>query len=121
VESGCYNKKFGNKGEDIAASFFIHNGYEIIKRNYRFSNIGEIDIIARKGNIIIFAEVKNRNSAEYGGAFYSITERKKKTLKKVAGQFLLSNPSLFTKDITYRFDLIAVSKGKAECIEDIVR
>ncbi len=116
-----YKKNLGNSGEDTAASFFTSKGFEIIKRNYRFGKIGEIDIIVRKGDLIIFAEVKSRNSGEYGGAYYSITERKKRTLKKVAGQFLRENPFLFSRDITYRYDMIAVDNGKAEWIEDIFR
>lgn len=116
-----YKNSLGKIGEDIAASFFKSNGFEIIKRNYRFGKIGEIDIIVRKDSMIIFAEVKNRNSSEYGGPHYSITERKKQTLKKVASQFLHAHPALLSKDITYRFDMIAIDNGKAEWIEDIFR
>jgi putative endonuclease len=116
-----YKKKLGNIGEDIAESFFRSKGFEIIKRNYRFGKIGEIDIIVRKSSLIIFAEVKNRNTGEFGGAYYSITERKKQTLKKVAGHFLHTHSYLFLKDITYRYDMIAVDRGKVEWIEDIFR
>ena len=121
LEKNSYKKDLGDKGEGMAASFFINNEFEIIQRNYRFGNKGEIDIIVRRKNLIIFAEVKSRNSGEYGGAYYSITERKKKTLKKVARQFLHTHPALLSKDITYRFDMIAIDKGKVEWIEDIFR
>ncbi len=116
-----YRKELGDKGEGIAASFFKKNGFEIITRNYRFGKIGEIDIIVRKGNLIVFAEVKSRNSGAFGGAYYSITEKKKLTLKKVARQFLHTHPSFLSKDITYRFDMIAIDNGKAEWIEDMFR
>ncbi len=116
-----YKKNLGNLGEDIAASFFRSKGFEIIKRNYRFGKIGEMDIIVRKDDLIVFAEVKNRNSGEYGGAYYSITERKKRTLKKVAGQFLHTHPDLLSENITYRYDMIAVDSGRVEWIEDIFR
>ena len=116
-----YKKELGNEGEGIAASFFCSNGFEIITRNYRFGKIGEIDIIVKKGSLIVFAEVKSRNSGAFGGAYYSITEKKKHTLKKVARQFLHANPAFLSKDFTYRFDMIAVDKGKAEWIEDIIR
>ncbi|MBN2403163.1 MAG: YraN family protein [Spirochaetes bacterium] len=120
-KSSGYRKDFGDKGEEIAASFLQKNGFEIIIRNYRFSKAGEIDIIARKGNLIIFAEVKSRNSGSYGGAYYSITEKKKQTIKKVARQFLHVHPAFFSKDMTYRFDMIAVDNNRAEWIEDIFR
>ena len=116
-----YKKELGDEGEDIAASFFVRNGFEIISRNYRFGKIGEIDIIVKKGNLFVFAEVKSRNSEYYGGVYYSITEKKKQTLRKVARQFLHVNPAFYSKDFTYRFDMIAVEKGKAEWIEDIIR
>ena len=59
-----YKKNLGDKGEEIAASFLQTKKFQIIERNYRFGKIGEIDIIARKENTIIFFEVKNRNSGE---------------------------------------------------------
>jgi putative endonuclease len=116
-----YKKELGDKGEDIAASFFNKNGFDIIERNYRFGKVGEIDIIVRRGSLIVFAEVKSRNSGTYGGAYYSITEKKRQTLKKVARQFLHTHPAFFSKDITYRFDMIAVDNGRAEWIEDMFR
>jgi putative endonuclease len=116
-----YKKELGNKGEGIAVSFFMKNGFDIIERNYRFGKIGEIDIIVRKGNLMVFAEVKSRNSGAYGGVYYSISEKKKLTLKKVARQFLHAHPAFLSKDMTYRFDMIAVDNGKAEWIEDMFR
>lgn len=116
-----YKKELGNKGEDTASSLLTRNGFEILKRNFRFSKAGEIDIIAKKDNLIIFAEVKSRNSSVYGGAYFSINYRKKQTLKKVARHFLRSHPQFFSKDFTFRFDLIAVENGHVEWIEDIIR
>ncbi len=57
--------KTGNKGENIAANFLMENGYEIIERNYRYRH-SEIDIIAKKNNFLIFAEVKTRSSTYFG-------------------------------------------------------
>jgi putative endonuclease len=116
-----YKKELGYKGEGIAVSIFKKNGFDIITRNYRFGKIGEIDIIVRKENLIVFAEVKSRSSGAFGGAYYSITEKKKQTIKKVARQFLHTHPDFLSKDITYRFDMIAIDKGEAEWIEDIFR
>ena len=114
-------KKVGNRGEDIASLYLKKNGFIIIKRNYRFGKIGEIDIIIRKGDIIVFVEVKSRNSEHYGGVYYSITQRKKQTIKKVASQFLHTHPELHSKKITYRYDMIAIDNDKIEWIQDIFR
>lgn len=116
-----YKKELGNKGENTAGYFYEANGFDIISRNFRFSNIGEIDLIVKKVNLIVFAEVKSRNSSAYGGAYYSITDRKKNTLRKVARHFLRSHPEYYSKDFTYRFDLVSIEKGKVELIEDIIR
>lgn len=57
----------------------------------------------------------------YGGALYSINERKKKTIKKIASQFLVTNPSLYSENFNYRFDLISIFENKIEWLEDIFR
>ncbi len=116
-----YKKELGNKGESSASLFLTGNGFKILKRNFRFGKTGEIDIIAKKDSLIVFAEVKSRNSSLYGGAYYSINDKKKQTLKKVARHFLRSHPQFFSKDFTFRFDLIAVENGHVEWIEDIIR
>ncbi len=116
------NKKdLGNKGEQKAVSFFESNGFEILGRNFRCGKLGEIDIIAKKDNLIIFAEVKSRNSLKFGGAYYSVSEAKKQTIKKVARSFLTSNPEFYSKDFLYRFDLVAIENGRINWIEDIIR
>lgn len=114
-------KKFGDLGEDSASRYLIENGYEIIERNYRFKKTGEIDIIARKNNLVVFVEVKSRHFHYYGGPLYSINEKKKKTLRFIAAQFLISHPHLNSKDTTFRFDMISILNGKIELIEDIFR
>ena len=117
----AYNQRFGNKGEKTAVNMFKDSGFSIIKRNFRFGKAGEIDIIARKGDLIVFAEVKARSSTVFGGALYSITEKKKQTLRIVARHFLRSHPQFFSKEITYRFDLIAIQDGDVNWVEDIIR
>ena len=116
-----YNKELGNRGENTAGLYYKSKGYEIICRNFRFSNIGEIDLIVKKGNLIVFAEVKSRNSSFFGGALYSISDRKKNTLRKVARYFLKLHPEFFLKDSVFRFDLVSIEKGRVELIEDIIR
>ncbi len=56
--------KLGEKGEELAVRFLKKKGYKIIKQNYK-TRIGEIDIIARDGNALVFIEVKTRESIEY--------------------------------------------------------
>jgi putative endonuclease len=115
------NREYGNMGEDAAASFLEKKGFEIIERNYRFGKVGELDIISKKGKLLIFVEVKYRTGSRYGGHLYSINRKKKNTIKKIAMQFLAANPDLYAKEITCRFDLIGIDNGIIDWVEDIIR
>lgn len=115
------NKTIGNFGEDKAAQFLVEKGFEIITRNYRSGKIGEIDIIAKQNNLILFVEVKLRKTDRFGGAIYSITSKKKLTIKKTASHFLLKNPLYNNKNYTFRFDFISIDGNNIEWINDIIR
>jgi putative endonuclease len=96
----------GKRGEDIAVDFLKAKGFEIIKRNYRYGH-GEIDIIATVPNqqILVFVEVKTRNSLELGDPVLAINKKKISQLKKVAELYLYENQ---IKEIECRFDVITV-------------
>jgi putative endonuclease len=120
-EKAIYNIQFGKKGEDLAVTHFKDNGYIIIERNFRFGKAGEIDLIAKKNNLILFVEVKSRISSLYGGANYAVNQKKKFKIRKTAEHFLRTRPEYFSKEFTYRFDLLAIENGQIEWIEDIIR
>jgi putative endonuclease len=115
------NWETGKRGEERATAFLKGRGFEIVDRNFRYGKIGEIDIIARRDNLLIFVEVKSRNKHSYGGPLYSITRKKKSTLKIIASKFLILNPEYSSKDIICRFDMVAIINGSVEWIEDIFR
>lgn len=101
------NKGKGNKGEEIATKYLSKLGYSIIERNYRYSNKGEIDIIARDDNFLIFVEVKTRFNDKYGDPIEAITKNKQSQIKKIAEAYL------YEKNITNincRFDVITIEK-----------
>jgi len=112
---------FGKEGEESAAEFIKGKDFSILRRNYRYSRSGEIDIIAKKDNLILFIEVKNRNSSCHGGALYSISNKKKRALRFVASRFIEADASCRDGNITFRFDLIAIENGRIEWVEDIIR
>ncbi len=116
-----HNRDFGSDGEDCAADFLQTNQFSIIARNYRFGRYGEIDIIARKGDLVIFAEVKHRGTERYGGALYSISARKKKSLTTTARAFISASQDYDRPGITFRFDLISIQDDAIEWIEDMFR
>ena len=94
----------GKNGEQLAAGYLTENGYFILKMNYN-CRIGEIDIIATKNNVIIFVEVKYRNTDIYGYA-----------IEAVAQYFLISEFN--NTDIACRFDVIGIDGDKLTHIEN---
>lgn len=97
----------GRRGEDIAASFLQNNGYQILKRNYRYRK-AEIDIIARKNGIVAMIEVKTRNQSFYEGLSDSISKKKRNLLVMAADHYILTN----SMDLEVRFDIITLIKGQ---------
>ena len=104
------NKKaLGKRGEDLACAYLTAKGYSILRRNYRIK-IGEIDIIANHSGTIVFVEVKSRRCFSYGRDIESITDRKQRTIRKIAEYYYacLGNPQLKARidaiDIVLRAD-----------------
>jgi putative endonuclease len=101
----------GDFGEDIAVEYLEKLGYKILKRNFHFGRIGEIDIVAEINDELVFVEVKLRTSSTYGEPIDSITPRKVATLKRVAQGYYHVNS---IRDKACRFDVITVDKRTDE-------
>jgi len=76
----------GRRGEEIAARYLTDHGYRVIARNWRCRS-GEIDVIARQGESVVFVEVKTRSSVAYGHPFEAITLSKAARLRSLAAQW----------------------------------
>lgn len=72
----------GKKGEDQAVEYLQAHGYTILERNW-FRRIGEIDIIARQGDVVYFFEVKTRSGYKYGHPFESISRHRIRVIKRL--------------------------------------
>lgn len=81
------NHKQGAAGEDAALAFLQARGYTLLARNWHCP-FGEIDLIMKNGNMILFVEVKYRKSKGFGGAAYSITPAKLAKLQRSAEHYL---------------------------------
>jgi len=97
-------KKAGNYGEAAALGYLSAKGYIILTQNYR-SGSGEIDIIAKEGEYIVFVEVKYRRQLNFGRPVDSITPAKRRSLISAAYGYLAKN-NLNHADC--RFDVIEV-------------
>ena len=87
IEKNKNKRVIGAMNEELAALYLAKQGISIIERNYR-KRSGEIDIIAKDGEYLVFCEVKYRSSEEAGGAFYSITAEKQKQIAKIAKAYM---------------------------------
>ncbi len=109
-------KETGNIGERLAQDFLKKRGYRIIETNYRCP-AGEIDIVARKRDCLVFVEVRTKTSREFGSPEESITADKKDRLRLTALTYLQSKADL--SDL-WRIDVVAIEldgKGKPSRID----
>lgn len=91
-------------GESAAAEYLIAHGYEILAQNFRFQR-GEIDLIVKQDDRIIFVEVKTRRSLKYGLPQYAVTVKKQRQISKIALAYLQAQNLM---DVPCRFDVIAI-------------
>ncbi len=108
-----HNKELGAKGEKLAASYLKRSGWKIVEKNYK-NPFGEIDIIARKDDVVAFVEVKTRLTDEFGTPSQAVDERRKRRYIQGAKYYFAGR----TIDFTVRFDIIEVSKGQINHIEN---
>lgn len=111
-------KQLGVKGEGLAVEFLKRKGYRVISRNFK-TPLGEIDIVARDGETLVFVEVKTRTDTAFGQPFEAVNYRKREKIKKVALYYLKNN---CRKELSSRFDVLSIEinadKSKIEHIID---
>jgi putative endonuclease len=96
----------GRRAEDLAADFLRGAGCEIVVRNYR-RRLGELDIVARAGSMLVVIEVRTRASNAYGGAAASVTRAKQQRIVRAASALLQQRADLARLPV--RFDVIVVT------------
>jgi putative endonuclease len=99
----------GEKGEELAREYLKKHGYKIIEQNYK-TPFGEIDVIAQENNILVFIEVKTRESIEFGLPFESVTRRKRRKIANVALSYL----KRFQDLPPCRFDVLSICCNNTE-------
>jgi putative endonuclease len=101
----------GNLGERLACRFLRKNGYKILHRNFKSSRGGEIDIVCRDHETLVFVEVKTRNTEYFGEPLTAVHPDQQRRISRGALTWLrmLDNP-----EISFRFDVVEVVVGENE-------
>jgi len=102
-ESGHLQR--GARGEKLARCYLKRNGYKVLFRNFRGRSGGEIDVVCRDKDTLVFVEVKTRGREDFGRPFEAVDREKRKRISRGALAWLrmLDNP-----DILFRFDVVEV-------------
>jgi len=97
-------QQFGKQSEALATAYLKLSGYRILEQNYR-NRVGEIDIIAKEGPVLVFVEVKARKTDRYGSPKNAVTFAKQAKISNTALTYLKETGQLNRKA---RFDVVAI-------------
>ena len=102
--------RLGTRGERLAARHLRRRGFKILYHNFRGRQGGEIDLICRDGDTLVFVEVKTRTREDFGRPLEAVNRQKQRRLSLggLAWLRLLGNP-----DILFRFDVVEVMMAEA--------
>ncbi len=108
------NREVGDAAEDRALSHLVDRGLRLVERNYRCRS-GEIDLIMRDGEHLVFVEVRFRRQGRFGSAVDTVDHRKQRKLTTAASHYLLSRGV----DRPCRFDVISLDdRGGLDWLRD---
>lgn len=99
-------RKTGREKEELAEEYLRQQGYEILDMNF-YGRFGEIDIIARDGETLMFAEVKYRKSERFGNSLEAVDTRKQKKICQTALYYLARHH--ISDSVPCRFDVIGIT------------
>jgi len=99
------NQARGRAAEDAALCFLQSHGLTLLARNHR-CRLGEIDLVMRDGDSLVFVEVRAREGSSHGGAAASIGRAKQRRIAAAARHFLMTHPR--ASELPARFDVVAI-------------
>lgn len=110
-------KQLGQEAEERAAQHLQQQGFSILARNFR-CRTGELDIVARRDQLLVIAEVRLRSSNAFGGAAASISHTKRQRILRAARYLLLRQPALAKLRVRFDTCLFDGPDGPIDWIED---
>jgi putative endonuclease len=112
-----HRQTLGKRGEDLACEELQKRGYVIVDRRFR-TRCGELDIVARDGDVLVFIEVKARAGSAFGTPFESITWKKRQRLSQMASSYL------FVKRLAgaaCRFDVVSILEQRGTTTIELLK
>ena len=103
-EKDFHKKLLGKLGEKKATEFLKGKGYKILETNYK-TRVGEIDVIAKDGEYVVFIEVKTRTGTKFGMPSEAVNRQKQTKYFSIASEYLIKNR---LEEAKCRFDVIEV-------------
>jgi len=107
--------EFGRWGEKQAIRFLKRQGYRILQKNY-VSGLGEIDVVAVDGDVLVFIEVKTRTGEDFGGALSAVGRAKRRKMTQVARGYLARHG---TPETPCRFDVVGITRVEGKKTPEI--
>ena len=102
-----FNRIKGKEGEEMAAKWLIDHGYQLIDRN-NSTKFGELDLIATKNDILIFVEVKFKQTEDFGTPEEMIGINKLNQVRRTAELYLLTNPDIAKQFDKYQINAVCI-------------
>ena len=109
--------RLGKQGEDLACRELRRRGYSILARGYR-TRYGEIDIVARDGDVLVFVEVKTRSTSRCGSPLDALTAIKQRRVTAMAQSYLMRAG---WGDRPCRFDVVGIRYGERRPSVELIR
>jgi putative endonuclease len=107
-------RQTGTLAENSACAFLEAQGFTIFTRNF-LRRIGELDVVARSGDLLVIAEVRTRASEQYGGAAASVDRGKQRRIAATAALLLQRHPEL--RRCRVRFDVLVIRNGAVDWLK----
>ena len=112
-----HRQLLGKLGEDLACEELQRLGYAIVERRFR-TRCGELDIVARDGEVLVFVEVKARSGRGFGSPFDAVTWQKRQRLSAMAESYLLHKR---LAGVACRFDVVSVLRSQSGHTVELVK
>ena len=123
----------GLRGEKVVAEWYEAHGFSVVARNWR-SRTGEIDLIVRRGDLVIMCEVKTRSSTRFGAPQEAVTATKARRIRRIAAEWLASSRASGTlggpasvsgaggrrAGVDVRFDVASVTSRQGDLVVEVI-